>query len=369
MRIIFHMNINAILNKDLSFTKGRKRINDKHKLIIFSNLSLMINSGLSISEAFDILNQDIIEKSKTKVIVNALYKDITRGELLSQSMIRIDSFNKYEIFNVQVGEETGQLGASLENLATYLESKIELKQKITSALSYPIVVLITALLAIVFMLKTVVPMFETIFSRFGQELPAITQTIISISNNTIPILLISLTLFIAIIVLNKVLVKNEFYLFVKYRLLLSIPVFGQLINKINLSRFSTSMGLFLSTGIPIMKAVSISKEMSTYYPLIKALTNIENDLSIGRSFFDSMNSQNVFDKRLVAMVKVGMETNMLEDIFSKSAINYNKDISHTTSVANSILEPLLIIIIGVIVAVILVSMYLPIFKLSTSFNF
>jgi len=360
------MNLREILNKDISFS-GNK-LNDAKKKEIIGNLAILLRTGINIKDSLEIILNDYASDKNSKKVLEELSESIKKGSSFAQAIENTKAFKKYEIFNIKIGEETGQLTTTVMNLSDYLTRNIELRRKIVSAMSYPAIVLITAILAVSLMLNFVVPMFEDIFSRFGHELPMLTKVIIDLSDNTIWFLLAIAIIVPFIIIQNKILQNNIAYQSVKSKLLLKIPVVGDLLRNVHLARFAAAMELFIYADIPVHKAIVLIREMNSFYPLTSALINVEDKLMKGNSFYEAIGSQAFFDRRIVAMVKVGMETNKLNEIFKISKENYYDDISYKASVLNSLLEPIMIVFIGIIVGVILIGMYLPIFKLSMSFD-
>lgn len=360
------MNLKDILTKEISFKSSK--LNDAKKKEIISNLAILLKTGINIKDALEIIIVDYVNDKKSKEILKEIGESINKGKPFATAIEQTKAFKKYEVFNIKIGEETGQLTTTINNLSDYLTRNIELRRKIISAISYPAVVLITALLAVTLMLNFVVPMFEDIFNKFGHELPMLTKVIIDLSDNTIWFLLVLIILSSAAVFINKVMYNNTVYQNIKSKILLKIPVVGELIRNVHLARFAAAMELFTSADIPVHKAIVLIREMSSFYPLTSSLINIENRLMLGDSFYKAIGTESFFDRRMVAMIKVGMETNKLEEIFKTSKENYYNDISYKATILNSLLEPIMIVFIGIIVGVILIGMYLPIFKLSMSFD-
>jgi len=358
--------LNRVLNFEIKLKKSK--LKDIKKKELFSNLAILLNTGINIKDSLDILLNDFSNDKDTIRALESIRESISNGKSLAIAFEKTNAFIEYEIFNIKIGEETGKLAITVINLSDYLNKRIEIRRKVSSALSYPIIVFITAILAVIFMLTFVVPMFEDIFNRFGHELPYLTQLIIDLSDNIIWIVLFVLIITFSFIIINYSLKSSNTYQLYKSKMILSIPVVGNIIRKIHLGRFSSAMELFISANIPIHEAIALIREMNSFYSLKSALNQIEHKLVIGDNFHDAVNSQAFFDKRMVAMIKVGMETNQLEEIFKLSKENYHEEITYNTTILNNVLEPILIIFIGLIVATILIGMYLPIFKLSMSFN-
>lgn len=358
-------NIQNLLNTEISLSGNGLNLKKKHQL--FNDLAVLLSTGVNLRDTLTILIEESTDK-KMGVLYAQIHKDISSGLSLSDALEKTGKFSQYEVLNLRIGEETGRIGETLQNLTDFLKNRIELKRKISSALSYPVIVLITALGAVGFMLKFVVPMFQGIFQRFNQELPALTKTIISISERSGSFFMILLIVVAGVFVMHRILRNNARYRTMHGRFLLALPMVGDFIRKTNLARFCTSMELFIVSGVPVLKALGIVKEMSTFYPLRKAVEQMEQDVLKGYAFDKAIAEHKLFDKRMSTMIRVGMEVNQLHQMFAKMKGAYNEEISYKASVINSVLEPIMIVFIGLIVAVILISMYLPIFQLSTSFG-
>ncbi len=356
---------NELLNKDISL--GKNRFPDKKKLQLYNDLSMLLSSGIDIRNAFEIIEENFPHK-KDKQLISSIYKNIVEGSTISKAFIDSGKFSAYEYFSIQIGEETGRLNQVLSDLSEYFKKKIDQKRKIMGAFMYPIIVVITAILAIAFMLNFIVPMFDEIYKRFDKELPALTKFIIKISEQSSTIIVVLFLLVISFILFRIFAKKYDFYQKMKDSLLMKLPLFGEIIKKIHISRFCLSMELLLSSKLPLINALGLIKNMITFYPLNDAISRIEEKIMNGKSFHESMLPENIFDKRMSSLVKVGEEVNQLDNTFSILKEQYQTEVEHKSSMISSILEPLMIVFIGVFVAIILISMYLPIFKLSSSFG-
>ncbi len=355
--------VNSVLNKDIAIlSRGFK---DKKKQQLYNDLSMLLSSGIDIHSAFDILI-DNFKLQKDKALIKGLFDKVKEGATISEAFESSGRFSTYEYYSIKIGEESGRLNQVLEDLTSYYNKKVEQKRKLIGAFTYPIIVVLTALLAVGFMLQFIVPMFEEIYKRFDKELPGITKFIIKISHQSGPMLIGLLLVFIIAYVFAKIFKDKHWFISSKDWMLLRIPLFGSLLQKIYIARLSLSMELLLGAKLPLLNAVSLSANMIKFSPLKTVLNEIEQDLLQGKSFHQSIKDQSFFDKRIKSLVKVGEEVNQLDETFHSIKEMYQKEAEHKTAMISSILEPLLIVFIGVFVAVILVSMYLPIFKISTS---
>ncbi len=361
----FFDRINTVLNKDISL--GKKKFPDKKKLQLYNELSMLLSSGIDIRNAFEIL-EDNFSKKKDIELIKSIYHNVVKGNSISEAFRETNMFSPYEYFSLQIGEETGRLNDVLKDLSDYYNNKIEQKRKIIGAFTYPIIVVITAILAIGFMLNFIVPMFEEIYQRFDRELPGLTKFIIQVSHQSTSFFIIMFLLISGIIVFRMTCKDQPWYKKAKDNLLLKIPLFGEIIKKIQLSRFCLSMELLLNSKLALTHALNLVSNMIVFYPLNHAINQIKDDLEKGNSFHQGIAKFPIFDKRMSSLIKVGEEVNQLDKTFSLLKSQYQEEISHKTSMLSSVLEPLMVVFIGVFVAVILISMYLPIFKISSSFG-
>jgi type IV pilus assembly protein PilC len=269
---------------------------------------------------------------------------------------------------LQISEETGKLIEVLQDLAKFYQNKIKQRRKIISALTYPCVVLSTSLGAVFFMLKFVVPMFGDIFKRFGGHLPWITEKIIGVSDAMEKnffrffILLLLITAFIFFVR------KTEQFRKTASQFLLRIPIVGNLVQKIYLARFCNSMRLLINARLPLLRAIALSRQMIGYYPVESSLQKVEDDIMKGRSLHQSLQQFSIYPRKMIQLVKVGEETNQLDYFFAKISDQYIEEVEYKTSTLSSMMEPLIIIFLGLIIGVILIAMYLPLFQMSNSFQ-
>ena len=256
----------------------------------------------------------------------------------------------------------------MQDLAKFYQNKIKQRRKIVSALTYPCVVLTTSLGAVFFMLRFVVPMFGDVFRRFGGKLPWITEKIIGVSEtmqDNFWRVMVLLLLIVAFILFTR---KTEKFREVFSRLVLRIPVIGNLVQKIYLARFCNSMRLLINAKLPLLRAIALIKQMIRYYPIESSLQKVEDDIMRGKSLHESMQQFKVYPSKMIQLVKVGEETNQLDYFFGKISEQYIEEVEYKTSTLSSMMEPLIIIFLGLIVGVILISMYLPLFQMSNSFQ-
>lgn len=352
-----------LLNRDISF--GSKELSDKKKESLYLELSSLLQAGVNLKSSFELVTADL-KNEKDKALYQAIQDDVLHGVSFSQALQKSGRFSLYEIFSLQIGEESGKLIEVLRDMAAFYKNKISQRRKIVSALTYPVVVMCTSFGAVFFMLKFVVPMFGDVFKRFGGQLPWITAKIIGISKGMqdyFPVFIFFLLTVIAFIFSVR---KTEQYRRVTALVLLRIPVVGSLVQKIYLARFCNSMRLLINAQLPLLRSIALIRQMIGYYPIESSLQKVEDDIMSGRSLHESLQHFPVYPPKMIQLIKVGEETNQLDYFFEKVSEQYIEEVEFKTAALSSVMEPLIIIFLGLIVGLILVSMYLPLFQMSNS---
>jgi type IV pilus assembly protein PilC len=355
----------GLLSRDISF--GSKELNDKKKEYLYLELSSLLQAGINLKSSFELIMADQ-QKDKDKELYKSIQDAVLGGTTFSQALQQTGKFSLYEVYSLQIGEETGKLIEVLQDLAKFYQNKIKQRRKIVSALTYPCVVLSSSLGAVFFMLKFVVPMFGDVFKRFGGHLPWITEKIIGISNameNNFWRFVILLLMFVAFILFTR---KTEKFREIFSKLLLRTPLIGNLVQKIYLARFCNSMRLLINAKLPLLRAIALIRQMIRYYPIESSLQKVEDDIMNGKSLHESLQQFKVYPSKMIQLVKVGEETNQLDYFFGKISEQYIEEVEYKTSTLSSMMEPLIIIFLGVIVGIILIAMYLPLFQMSNSFQ-
>jgi type IV pilus assembly protein PilC len=353
----------SLLNKEISlFSKG---LGDKKKERFYSELNILFAAGVDIKTALELIEEEQT-KAKDKSLFTSIKSTVVNGGSLSDAMQDTGKFSPYEFYSIRIGEESGRLTEVLDDLSRYFAGKIKQKRLVMSAVSYPIVVTMTALGVIWFMLRFVVPMFGDVFKRFKGELPAMTKLVMNASNAAGDYGLYIILLFLTLIIFLYSQRGSEWYRKYSSSLLIRLPIFGELFKKIYLARFCHSMHLLLSARTPLVSALGLVQKMMSFYPIEHSLETIKSDIMQGATLYSSLSKFTIYNSRMRSLIKVAEEVNQTDLIFGKLAKQYTDEVEHKTSLLGSIIEPVMIIFLGVIVAFILISMYLPLFQLSTS---
>lgn len=353
--------LSDLLNKDINLSFG-SLIDDSFKEGFYSGLGLLLAEGIAIKTAFTII-VDETEKVKISEQLTEIQKLVVNGEKLADAIKGNKNFTEYEYYSIAIGEESGKLIEVLKELSVYFKRKVKLKRQLTSALIYPAIVLSVALGAIVFMMNFVVPMFSDVFKRFQGDLPAITKAIINLS-----LLFKAYFWIVALLVLGLILGlysqrNTEWFKDYGAKMVLRIPVFGELVRKIYLARFCQSLSLLLRSKVSIIQSLDMVNNMINFYPIQVTIAPIKSEIMQGKSLHNALSSYRVYNKKMVNMVKVAEDVNKLDEMLAKISMQLSEETEHQIELFNKLLEPLLIVILGLVVGTILVAMYLPLFQL------
>lgn len=353
-----------LMSRDISFGSGR--LSDKKKDSFFFELSTLLQSGIDLKNSLDLMTLDGL-KGKHVTLIREIKEQVIAGKSMALAVQHSGKFSDYDFFSIQIGEETGNLATVMKDLATYYRRKIAQHRKIVGALTYPLIVLSTSAGAVFFMLRFVVPMFSDVFKRFGGKLPWMTQLVIEFSNFVERFFVPGALLIAALAYLIYRNRKHSGFRKLSSDLILRIPVLGELVKKIYLARFCNTMRLLVSTKIPLLRAIAMSGQTIVFYPLEVSLKKVEQGIMEGRALHECLKDFSIYPPKLVQLIKLGEEINKLDYFFESIASQYVDEIEHQTDTLSKVIEPLIIIFLGLVVGFILVSMYLPMFEMSNSF--
>lgn len=352
----------SFMNREISLFGSQ--LSNRAKEDFYSELSVLLNSGVNLKRSLDLISE-IQKKRKERELIDELSKEIVSGSSLSEALEKNKSFTPYEYYAIKIGEQTGQLHKISEDLRQYFSRKNELKRQIISSLSYPLIVLCLAILVVLFMLSYVVPMFVDIFKQNRVELPWLTQQIVTLSDAVVGnggyILLALLLLIVGV----KLASKKQWYNRLIGKMQLKVPILGNYLKKIYMIQFTQAMSLLTNAKIPVVSGIKLVKNMIQFYPLERTLVEIEKDLIQGEKLNDSFSKHPLYDKKMIALLKVAEETNQTEYIFQKLYDQYSNEIKYKGQIITNTFNFMLTLFVGVVVGVILVAMYLPMFKLSS----
>lgn len=353
------------LQREINIGAFKAKVGLKDLAVMSRQMATMIGSGLSLLRTLTILADQTENKTLADILV-AVSKDVENGGALSDSLGKHEQeFPPIMISLIRAGETGGFLDESLMAVAKNFESEVKLKATIKSALTYPVIVLIMALLAVAGMLIFIVPIFKTMFEGFGGQLPLPTQLLVWLSEAMIyvgPALAVGIVVFSIWWGRNKNTEKVRSFL---DPIKLKLPVFGTLMNKIAIARFSRNFSSMLSAGVPILQVLQIVGETSGNMVIEKALKNVAEGVRQGRSIAEPLSKETVFPPMVTQMVSVGEDAGALEQMLGKIADFYDDEVQAVTEQLTAMIEPLMIAFLGVVVGGMIVALYLPIFSIFT----
>ena len=330
--------------------------------IMSRQFATMINSGLSLLRALNILSEQTENKTLAKVLAE-VRNDVETGNPLSGALAQHPAvFPPLMINMVRAGEVGGFLDGVLLQIAENYEAEVKLKGKIKSAMTYPVVVFVMAMLAVTGMLLFIVPVFAKMFDGLGAKLPLPTQILVNMSEllkTFFPFLIIGFIAFM--IVWKRVKHKEQVRNFLD-PLKLKMPVFGGLFQKIALSRFTRNFGTMLHAGVPILQSLDIVADTSGNSVVAKAVRDVQESVRSGESLTAPLANHSVFPPMVVQMMSVGEDTGALDEMLHKISEFYDQEVEATTEALTSLIEPLMIAFLGGMVGSMIIALYMPIFK-------
>jgi type IV pilus assembly protein PilC len=358
------INIGGVSQKDLtSFTR---------------QLSTLQDAGLPILRSIAILEQQQ-KPGLLKDSLSGVHEDVSAGSSLSDAMAQHPkAFNRLYTKMIAAGEVGGVLDLILQRLAEFLEKAARLKRRIISAMIYPIVVISIATLIVLGIMMFIVPRFREVFESLNVELPAVTNWLIAISTwlagpivsdqYTIPggvyVLLAPFVLYFAL----KLIRKSKGGKSATDKLILMMPVVGDLVSKISIARFTRTLGTLVNAGVPILYAIRITSETTGNYVYSRALMAVHDSVRQGETFAEPLRKAKVCDPIVINMIDVGEETGDLDKMLAKIADNYEEEVDNAVNGLVSLLEPLMVVFLGLIVGFIVLALFLPMVKLMTSLS-
>lgn len=358
--------VTDFLNKDIRLSKY---LSNKDLEYLYSQLQILIESGLDLHASVELVIDTSAKRKYLIKILESIKESMLSGISFSESLESTEAFLPFDYYAIKIGEESGKLVEVFTDLRNHYTKRIATKRLLVSSLTYPIIV-ITFTVAVVFFLMTfLVPMFKDMFQKVGGELPAITQFVINISSfieNNIGILfgvVVLLTILISYLRKQEK-VKRQFDYF-----LLKVPFLNKFVQKAGLLRYLQLMLLLNRSYVPLMDSLSLIQKSTSFYPLNDVIDHLKTDLLKGKLISESMQKHDVFEPKLVALIRVGEEGNKLPMIYERLIDQYQEDITHLNKVLTTFIEPIIVLFLGVIVAVVLISMYMPLFDINSGANF
>jgi type IV pilus assembly protein PilC len=346
---------------------GRVKLSD---LAIFARqFSTMLDAGVSLIRCLDVLQAQTNNARLRKILMD-LSARVESGESLSRSMARHPkAFSQLIIGLIRAGEVGGVLEESLQRIAGFLEKDVELRRKIRSALTYPVIVLLAAIGIVIFLVSWLVPQFAQLFRELGiQNLPAPTQFLVDLSALFTQRWYVVIIAVVAILIAYKLFVSTRVGRRVADRVKLRVPVFGPLHHKIVMARFSRTMGTLLASGVPILQAMETVAGVVGNSVVSDAVIESRARIREGEKIADPLQRSKMFPPMVVHMVSVGEESGSLDHMLNKIADFYENEVEMTIASLTAAIEPVMIVLLGIIVGFIVISMFLPMIEVISNLS-
>jgi type IV pilus assembly protein PilC len=335
----------------------------KHVVTFSRQLSTLVNAGVPIVQGLVILNEQIENKAMGDV-VSDIRNDVESGLSIAEAMGRHpEAFTELYVSMVKAGEAGGVLDVILERLSGYLETSQKLRGKVKGAMVYPAVVSFVAISVTIFLLTVVIPAFKTAFASFGANLPLPTQILISISEFLRTYFIFGVAGLIAIgflfnRFLNTEAGRNKFD-----TITLKLPLFGPLIRKVAVAKFTRTLGTLVKSGVPILEALDTTAKTSGNKVIEAAIMRARTSIKEGERISGPLKTSNVFPPMVIQMITVGEETGSLDTMLTKVADFYDQEVDVAIGGLTSMIEPVIIVVMGLVIGAIVIAMFMPMFEL------
>ena len=342
---------------------GRIKLSE---LVLFARqLATMIDSGIPLVQALDILSEQI-EHREFKAVVATIKKDVSTGSSFHEALAKHPKvFTPLFINMVKAGESSGALDDIMDRLAIYLEKTDSLIRKVRTAMTYPIAVCIMAFCITMVMLIKIVPVFKSIYADFGGKLPVPTLILVSVSDFLINYFFMWFAIAVTGVFLLARFIKTDKGALILDEFKLKMPIFGVILKKVAVSKFCRTLATLVKSGVPILSALEIVAKTSGNRIIENAVEKVRASIREGENITDPLMRTKVFPPLVVRMISVGEQTGELEKMLSKIADFYDDQVDASVTGITSLIEPLVIAFLGTVVGTIVICMFLPIFKLSS----
>jgi len=349
--------------KKQAMSRGHK-VTDKDISIFTRQLATMMRSGVPLLQAFDIGVKGSGNPGLSRLL-NEVRNEVEMGSSLSQAFAKFPvHFDKLFCNLIAAGEQAGILDAILDRLATYKEKILAIKGKIKSALFYPAAVIAVSLIVVAVIMIWVVPTFKDVFASFGAELPGPTLMVIAISDFFVAYWWLVFGILIGTIVGIVMTYKRSVPMQIAVdRTVLKLPVVGEIVRKATIARWARTLSTMFSAGVPLVEALDSVGGASGNHLYVVATRTIQSEVSTGMSLNMSMQNSGMFPTMVVQMVSIGEEAGQLDNMLGKVADFYDREVDDAVAAMSTLLEPLIMVFLGVVIGGLVVAMYLPIFKL------
>ena len=355
----------GILDLDLNEFLGKyAKVKLKDMVVFNRQFSALINAGVAMMRALTLM-ADQADNPKLRMILNEVKSDVEQGVSLSDAFARHpETFDALYVSMIRAGETGGVLDEVLNRIAKFMEDRARLVSQVKAALTYPAIVTVLAMIIFFIMLTFVLPKFSQLFGRLGGELPAYTQFLINISQFLRSAwLLVLIVAVIGLVFLFKQIYATDTGRYHIDKISLKLPVFGDLLKKVAIARFTRTFGTLVRSGVPILNSLEIVEESAGNAVLARIVSEVREEVTQGGSISDPLSRSELFPMMVVSMIAIGEETGELDAMLSKIADFYDMEVEAAVNALTSLLEPLMIVVLGGLVGAVIVGMYLPLFKI------
>jgi type IV pilus assembly protein PilC len=349
--------------RNSSFNLFEKKVTLKDMVVFSRQFAAMIEAGIPMLRVLTVLI-DQTESPKFIGILEIIKSDVEQGTPLSESLKKFpETFDRLYIAMIKAGEAGGVLDKVLNRLAGFLEARNKLTHKVQTALTYPVTIVVISVVVVWFMLTFILPKFSAIFESTGGKLPAFTQALIDISNliRSPWILVIAAFLWLVISTIITWYKTEDGRKFID-SWLLKIPIFGEILKKVAVARFTRTFGTLIESGVPIITALDVVKDSANNAVLESVIEEVKKEAEEGGELSTKLRESVIFPPMVTQMISIGEESGELETMLNKIADFYDTEVDNAVESLTSLMEPLFIVVLGGIVGAIVVAMYLPIFN-------
>lgn len=347
---------------------GQKKVTLDELVVFFRQLATMIEAGIPVVSCFDILSEQT-ENPRLKQVLADIRDAVNTGTSLSDAMLKHTAvFSALFVNMVKAGESSGTLDTILDRVASYIEKTNALQKKIQSALVYPAIVSSMAVIITLVLIIKVIPVFKDIFSGFGATLPLPTRILIAISDFMRHYLLVAAIGLGGMIAAFKWYIGTEKGRFQFDSIVLKMPIYGPLLRKVAISKFTRTLGTLVKSGVPILGALEIVAKTAGNVAVEASVNKVRDSVRDGESIAAPLERSGIFPAMVTHMVSVGEKSGQLEKMLSKVSDFYDMQVDAAVDGLTSMIEPLIIAFLGIVIGTIVLCMFLPIFKISTIIN-
>ena len=341
------------------------KVKDKDLTVFTRQIATMINAGLPLVQSLEVLASQQPNK-QFKRILTKIREDVEGGSTFAGSLKQHPTvFTPLYMSMVEAGEAGGFLDTVLNRLAGYIEKSMTLRRKVKGAMIYPATIITVAVAVVIFLLIFVIPTFKTLFEGFGAALPLPTRIVLELSRLVKTHLLAGLGTLVGAVFGLRFYYRTEKGKKVIDSLLLRLPIIGQLIRKVSVAKFTRTLGTLVSSGVPILDGLNITARVAGNKVVEEAILKTRSSIAEGKTIADPLGASGIFPPMVVQMISVGEQTGALDSMLAKIADFYDAEVDQAVTNLTTLLEPIMIVFLGVVVGGVIIAMYLPIFKLVT----